>query len=115
MPADEKVVRELAYRLWESRGRPEGSAEQDWVDAERQLAAGEPPDAAAGLPDDEDPLAATRPAKTLTDATAGDEPTAAVDALDGALPNGASSAALAGKRPAGRRRSRQSGDSTSAD
>jgi hypothetical protein len=29
--------RELAYRLWEARGRPEGQAEADWFEAERRL------------------------------------------------------------------------------
>jgi hypothetical protein len=29
---------ELAYRLWSARGYPHGSAEQDWLEAERQLA-----------------------------------------------------------------------------
>ena len=27
----------LAYRLWERRGCPDGTAEQDWREAERQL------------------------------------------------------------------------------
>lgn len=27
----------LAYQLWEERGRPDGSSEQDWFEAERQL------------------------------------------------------------------------------
>ena len=27
----------LAYALWERRGRPEGSADVDWFEAERQL------------------------------------------------------------------------------
>jgi hypothetical protein len=31
----------LAYALWERRGRPEGSAEQDWLEAEQQLTAQE--------------------------------------------------------------------------
>jgi hypothetical protein len=34
---DPHTVRELAYRLWEQRGRPEGGAEEDWFEAERQL------------------------------------------------------------------------------
>jgi hypothetical protein len=34
---DPRSVRELAYRLWEQRGRPEGGAEEDWFEAERQL------------------------------------------------------------------------------
>ena len=29
----------LAYQLWEARGCPEGSPEEDWLRAERQLAA----------------------------------------------------------------------------
>jgi hypothetical protein len=29
--------RELAYRLWEERGRPEGRADEDWFEAERRL------------------------------------------------------------------------------
>jgi hypothetical protein len=30
-------IAELAYRLWNQRGRPHGSAEEDWLEAERQL------------------------------------------------------------------------------
>ncbi|MCZ2154494.1 MAG: DUF2934 domain-containing protein [Bryobacterales bacterium] len=29
----------LAYQLWEARGCPEGSPEQDWHDAQQMLAA----------------------------------------------------------------------------
>ena len=32
-------VAELAYRLWNERGRPEGTHEQDWLEAERLLSA----------------------------------------------------------------------------
>jgi len=35
-------VAELAYQLWSARGRPHGSAEEDWLEAERRLAAAEP-------------------------------------------------------------------------
>ncbi len=28
----------LAYHLWQARGRPEGSPEEDWFHAERELA-----------------------------------------------------------------------------
>lgn len=34
--AHEEIAR-LAYELWESRGGGHGSAEQDWLEAERQL------------------------------------------------------------------------------
>jgi hypothetical protein len=33
--------RELAYRLWEERGRPVGRAEEDWFEAERRLQSGD--------------------------------------------------------------------------
>jgi hypothetical protein len=36
-PHDPQSVRELAYRLWVERGKPEGGAEKDWYEAERQL------------------------------------------------------------------------------
>jgi DUF2934 family protein len=34
--ADERAtaIAELAYRLWEERGRPEGAPEEDWYKAE---------------------------------------------------------------------------------
>ena len=38
MRFDPQKVRELAHRLWEERGRPEGRAEEDWFEAERRLA-----------------------------------------------------------------------------
>jgi len=38
---DETSIREkishLAYAIWEVRGCPEGSAESDWLEAERQV------------------------------------------------------------------------------
>lgn len=37
MHPEDRSIDELAYRLWQARGCPEGSAEQDWLDAERQL------------------------------------------------------------------------------
>ena len=39
MQRDHRSISELAYHLWEARGRPEGTAERDWHDAERQLSA----------------------------------------------------------------------------
>jgi hypothetical protein len=40
---EHRSIGELAYRLWQSRGCPEGTAEQDWLDAERQLRASDLP------------------------------------------------------------------------
>jgi hypothetical protein len=34
---NEEAVRELAYRLWEQRGRPHGRGEEDWFAAEKRL------------------------------------------------------------------------------
>ena len=34
---DGEEIARLAYRIWEERGRPIGSAEVDWYEAERQL------------------------------------------------------------------------------
>jgi hypothetical protein len=33
----EQDIANLAYALWQQRGSPEGSAEEDWKEAERQL------------------------------------------------------------------------------
>jgi hypothetical protein len=37
MHPEHRSIGELAYRLWQARGCPEGSAERDWLDAEEQL------------------------------------------------------------------------------
>jgi hypothetical protein len=37
---DPRAVRDLAYRLWERRGCPEGEDQADWFEAERQLGSG---------------------------------------------------------------------------
>jgi hypothetical protein len=37
MHPEHRSIGELAYRLWLARGCPEGSAERDWLDAEKQL------------------------------------------------------------------------------
>jgi hypothetical protein len=34
---DPQAIRDLAYRLWNARGRPANSANEDWLEAERQL------------------------------------------------------------------------------
>ena len=47
MNLDQKAIRELAHRLWEERGRPEGRAEDDWFAAERQLSGSKKADSKA--------------------------------------------------------------------
>jgi hypothetical protein len=42
MHSEHRSIGELAYRLWQARGCPEGSPEQDWLDAERQIKAETP-------------------------------------------------------------------------
>ena len=39
---DEEAIRALAHKLWEQRGRPLGSPEVDWQEAERLLRAQQP-------------------------------------------------------------------------
>ncbi len=38
-------IRERAYQIWQSKGCPEGEAEQNWCQAERELSAGTNDDA----------------------------------------------------------------------
>jgi hypothetical protein len=33
----QESIKEIAYGLWEKRGRPEGTAEEDWREAEQQV------------------------------------------------------------------------------
>jgi hypothetical protein len=42
MRSEHRSIDELAYQLWQARGCPQGTAEQDWLDAERQLRAAQP-------------------------------------------------------------------------
>jgi hypothetical protein len=37
MHPEHRSIGELAYRLWQARGCPNGTAEQDWLEAEKQL------------------------------------------------------------------------------
>ena len=37
MHPEHSAIGELAYRLWQAHGCPEGTAEKDWLDAEKQL------------------------------------------------------------------------------
>jgi hypothetical protein len=37
MTQQNQTIAEFAYKLWEARGCPEGSAAVDWLEAERQV------------------------------------------------------------------------------
>jgi hypothetical protein len=39
---DQKSIELFAYKLWEERGRPAGSPEDDWFRAEHELGRSEP-------------------------------------------------------------------------
>jgi hypothetical protein len=40
-PSQQDIAK-LAYALWEERGMPDGSAEEDWIEAERRLRVEQP-------------------------------------------------------------------------
>jgi hypothetical protein len=58
MPDTTQQIRELAYYLWDARGRPHGADIEHWVEAERVLA-----DGANGHSDGADEPSATKPGK----------------------------------------------------
>src|ERR1700721_1482081 len=90
MHPEHRSIGELAYHLWQARGCPEGSAEQDWLDAERQLRSGPravEPTAAADQRSDE-PVASAEPhsgrgrlagERTAPGAKRSDEPVASAE------------------------------------
>ena len=41
-PVDEQTIRVRAYERWEAAGRPEGDGVQFWLEAEKELMAGNP-------------------------------------------------------------------------
>jgi Protein of unknown function (DUF2934) len=75
-----RSIGELAYQLWQARGCPQGTAEQDWLDAERQLRAKQAVETAATPK-----TAATSNATATPKATATSNATAAPKAIDDSL------------------------------
>jgi Protein of unknown function (DUF2934) len=77
---EHRSIGELAYRLWQSRGCPEGTAEKDWLDAERQLLAS--PSTARPVKSEavDDSLKATFPASDPQASYGPDQPPANADA-----------------------------------
>jgi hypothetical protein len=80
MHNDHEYIQILAYLLWEARGRPEGSADEDWLEAERQLAA---TDAQTANPRNMK-LRATAPARAAAPARARPTPRSTASSMDGA-------------------------------
>jgi len=79
MPPEHKSIGELAYRLWQSRGCPDGTAEQDWLDAEKQLAI-QTSTRRVNPETVDDPLKGTFPASDPPASHLPDEPPANADA-----------------------------------
>lgn len=90
----EDRIRDLAHRIWEERGRPEGEAERHWEEARRRVAAemSAPQNPAAG-----------HPIERPTPADADDVPAIAADAAASAAITGVPGLA-ATARKGGRRR-----------
>jgi hypothetical protein len=115
MQRDEKV-RDLAYRLWESRGRPQdGSEQQDWLEAERQLSR-EPPllteEAAPAASVSDETLKASFPASDPPASRLPDKPPSNADAKWQAA---AASSDETAKRATMRRRAPGASNSKSAE
>jgi Protein of unknown function (DUF2934) len=60
MHSDNRSIGELAYHIWRARGCPEGTAEQDWLEAERQMAA-MPPNTQPGSTRQSSPAGQSKP------------------------------------------------------
>jgi hypothetical protein len=102
---EHRSIGELAYRLWQSRGCPEGTAEQDWLDAERQLLEMQYTARPAKSEAVDDPLKRTFPASDPPAGHGPDQPPANADAKW--------KAAAAPKKPPRRSsRSNQNNDAT---
>ena len=71
---DPHAVRELAYAIWEAGGRRQGSAEEDWLTAERQLLGECPPTNAATPKSVDDSIKHSFPASDPPASRLPDEP-----------------------------------------
>jgi hypothetical protein len=80
MHPENRTVDELAYQLWQARGCPVGTAEQDWLDAERQLRSATRTTQAATSKAVDDSLKDTFPASDPPSSHMPDKPPANADA-----------------------------------
>lgn len=79
MHPENRKVDELAYQLWQARGCPVGTAEQDWLDAERRLRIAPPTTQAATSKAVDDSLKDTFPASDPPSSHTPDKPPANAD------------------------------------
>jgi hypothetical protein len=100
MHPEHRSIGELAYRLWQARGCPEGGAERDWLEAEKQLrsAQGAPDPTASDAMDAA--LKATFPASDPPASQRADVPPANADAKWKAAAASRKGPAVARSRPA---------------
>ena len=102
MHPEYRSIGELAYHLWQARGCPEGSAEQDWLDAEKQLkSAPRTTEPRTAEPRATEPRA-TEPRAATPTASVGrrtDEPPASADAKRKAAPAPRAGSAARPRRP----------------
>ena len=77
---DPQAVRELAYYLWEADGKRHGTADDYWLQAERQLEAGSPPTRAATPSAVDDSIKQSFPASAPPARRIPDEPPVNADA-----------------------------------
>jgi Protein of unknown function (DUF2934) len=60
------AIQDLAYQLWEARGRPDGSSELDWLEAERQILAAPTVSQAVEIPGKTRPKRKASPMKSVS-------------------------------------------------
>jgi Protein of unknown function (DUF2934) len=77
-PSEAEAIRELAYHLWLARGQRHGYAQDDWLDAEREILGGREPTSVNGAQPKKRKRRARAPEDASriprTDLTSGEQP-----------------------------------------
>jgi Protein of unknown function (DUF2934) len=63
---DTARIRDRAYSRWQEQGRPQGTAERDWLEAERELAAQSASQASAEIAAPAKPRSSAPPSRAAT-------------------------------------------------
>ena len=96
MTQQEQQIRELAYEIWQSEGRPDGQEERHWEMARKLVEAG----GSAGTPTAKSAGKARKPATKPVDATPGGKSTKkSADSAQSVKPAKAAAAAKGNARP----------------